>query len=320
MSSLFLKIEFIFNYVNVCISVCWYGAHELVSPKRHQVSLELELQPIVNLPMWLQGAGTWSSPLDEQCVLLTVKHLPSPPCNCLWSHAGYYMVKNLSCTLAGGKYSSAQGKLPTLKCSLHSGLGWWKRPSHTPPSLKVKLPNQTLEARVWFCCSATEVHVALIKVFNTGLSCPYTSFPVEIRENGPNVYTEAGLSQSVAARFLAAFHCYYNWCGTELQGNPLQGVCCWGFCPKLGTISHLQSLDHWLFHLQIGPFARPSFILPTLNNYLQSISCCPTKTHLPPSHSPSIQNPTSRTSLSFGGVAELTEGRVLFKVSVNTHK
>lgn len=51
---------------------------------------------------------------------------------------------------------------------------------------------------------------ALIKVLNLGLVCPYARLTAESRETVSNVHTQARLNQSVAARFLADFHCCYN--------------------------------------------------------------------------------------------------------------
>lgn len=65
-------------------------------------------------------------------------------------------------------------------------------------------------AHVGFCYSTTKVPGALIKVLNLGLVCPYARLTAESRETVSNVHTQARLNQSVAARFLADFHCCYN--------------------------------------------------------------------------------------------------------------
>lgn len=138
------------------------------------------------------------------------------------------------------------------------------------------MPSQTLESRVRFCCSATEVLGTLIKVFNSGSFCPYTSFPVGIRENVSNMHTHSQAEPGCGCKVPGRFPLLLQLMGHRATGQPSAGSRPLGLQLKAwhNLISHLQSLDRQLFHLQTGPLARPSFILPTLNNNPQSVSCC----------------------------------------------
>lgn len=76
--SLFLKkIHFLNFLIVLCATVSvglWKWVQYLVEARRgHQISLELELQVVVNCRHWELNS---SSPLQEQCLLLTTE--PSP--------------------------------------------------------------------------------------------------------------------------------------------------------------------------------------------------------------------------------------------------